>query len=241
MSSNMQLFYTPDIQTGHRHFQLSEEESKHAIRVLRLSVGSFVQLIDGQGNLFHSEIIDAHPKRTVLQILEVIEQYGRSSYHLHIAIAPTKNMDRLEWFVEKATEIGIQQVTPIICDRSERKDVKKERLEKVAIAAMKQSLKAYLPVINEAVSFSNFLKNTAGTDVSKLIAHCGEGHKMVVRDALQMHGNYLIMIGPEGDFSTEEIRRAEQEGMEPLSLGESRLRTETAALLACAEVSILNR
>lgn len=237
----MQLFYTPDIRIGQDHFLLSEEESKHAIRVLRLEIGSAGHLVDGRGNLFSAEIVDAHPKRTLFHISKVIERYGESTYHLHIAIAPTKNMDRLEWFVEKATEIGVQQITPIICDRSERKDVKRERLEKVAITAMKQSLKAYLPQINEGVSFSNFLKTVADADVPKLIAHCGEGQKAYIGELLKPKGNYLIMIGPEGDFSTAEISLAQNEGMKPLSLGESRLRTETAALLACAEVHLLNR
>jgi 16S rRNA (uracil1498-N3)-methyltransferase len=236
----MQLFYTPDIEPHHSSFLLSEEESKHAIRVLRLQRGAVVHLIDGRGGRYTTEIIDPHPKRTSLRVLEVEMQVGKPTYHLHIAVAPTKNMDRMEWFLEKATEIGIQELTPIICARSERKEVKIERLEKVAIAAMKQSLKAYLPKINPAISFSEFLATRVVDGVRKGIAHCLDADKTYISSFPKGH-NYLLLIGPEGDFSEIEINQAIAKGFIPLSLGASRLRTETAALAACLEASLLNR
>lgn len=237
----MHFFYTPDIEADNQSFRLSEEESKHAIRVLRLGTGSHIQLVDGRGNFFQAEIIDPHPKRVSVRVVATHPDDTACPYRLHIAIAPTKNIDRLEWFVEKSTEIGIQRITPIICDRSERKEVKRERLEKVAIAAMKQSLKARLPKIDEAVSFQTFLSRIADSHSFKLIAHCGDGEKTYMREALQSRGHYLVMIGPEGDFTESEIRAASAVGALALSLGQSRLRTETAGIVACAEVSILNR
>ncbi|QBQ40258.1 16S rRNA (uracil(1498)-N(3))-methyltransferase [Sphingobacterium psychroaquaticum] len=237
----MHLFYTADIAPHHKQFLLSEEESKHAIRVLRLQQGDAVVLVDGVGGWYDAEIIDPHPKRTTLQINRVEVDFQKSSYHLHIAVAPTKNIDRIEWFLEKATEIGIQEVTPIISEHSERKEVKVDRLNKVVASAMKQSLKAYLPKINPAITFTQFLKQQAGLDQTKLIAHCAEGEKRYVADVCQPKGSYLILIGPEGDFSSTEINDALTQGFAPVSLGDSRLRTETAALVSCVEFSLLNR
>src|SRR5476651_1185881 len=153
----MQLFYTPDIEPSHPQYFLSEEESKHCVRVLRLEAGAEVQLIDGRGGLYTAVIKDAHPKRTILQITNVITEYNKRNHYLHIAVAPTKNLDRLEWFLEKATEIGIDEITLIICQRSERKEAKAERLNKIITSAIKQSLKAYHPVLNEPVSFNKCL------------------------------------------------------------------------------------
>src|SRR6195952_5434814 len=153
----MQLFYTPDIEPSHPQYFLSEEESKHAIRVLRLNVGDEVQLIDGRGGLYAAQIKDAHPKRTILQIINVITNYNKRDHYLHIAVAPTKNIERLEWFLEKATEIGIDEISLIICQRSERKEAKTDRLNKIITAAIKQSLKAYHPVLNEPESLSSFM------------------------------------------------------------------------------------
>ncbi|MBE8714679.1 16S rRNA (uracil(1498)-N(3))-methyltransferase [Sphingobacterium hungaricum] len=237
----MHLFYTPLLKPENKEFFLDENESKHAIRVLRLSKGSAVVLIDGVGGLYQAEILDANPKRTILTITQVQSEYQKSSYALHIAMAPTKNMDRVEWFLEKATEIGLQEFTPIISSRSERKDVKIERLEKVAVSAMKQSLKAYLPKINPAVTFKQFFQQDLSTYQTKAIAHCEDGEKVYLAEASQPKQQCLILIGPEGDFSSEEIDLALQNGFTALSLGNSRLRTETAALMACAEVSLLNR
>lgn len=237
----MHLFYTPLLQSGMDAFLLDEAESKHAVRVLRLLAGDEVGLIDGRGGYYSATIQDAHPKRVVLSIHAVQENYQALPYQLHIAIAPTKNMDRLEWFVEKATEIGITVITPIICDRSERKDVKIDRLEKVAIAAMKQSMKAHLPLINPAIRLASFFKTLASAPGKRFIAHCDEGQKAWINTKAEPGDAILILIGPEGDFSPNEIRQAMQAGFEPISLGESRLRTETAGIAVCMETALLNR
>ncbi len=238
----MHLFFTPTIEPHHTVFLLSEEESKHAIRVLRLGLGAVLHLVDGRGGLYETEIIDPHPKRVGLRVLHVQTDFGQSPYHLHIAVAPTKNIDRVEWFLEKATEIGLQEFTPLICEHSERKEVKVERLEKIAVAAMKQSLKAYFPKINPAITFSNFISSIAKDDtLSKGIAHCIDSEKRYISSSFPTAGKYLILIGPEGDFSEKEIAQALSVGYIPLSLGEARLRTETAALASCLEVALLNR
>ena len=237
----MQLFYTPDIESHHTSFMLSEEESKHAIRVLRLSEGSKIHLIDGRGRLYETEIIDAHPKRTTLKVLSIEEGLGKFDYDVHIAVGPTKNIDRIEWFLEKATEIGISEITPLVCENSERKEVKIERLEKIAIAAMKQSLKAYLPKINPVISFQKFIQSIHDSDTYKAIAHCVDGEKKYISDVFKPKSKYLILIGPEGDFSDKEIAMAIEAGFNPISLGDARLRTETAALTSVMEVSLLNR
>lgn len=254
----MHLFYTPLLNPGMEAFLLDEAESKHAVRVLRLGIGDRVHLVDGTGGFYDAEISDANPKRVVLKIVAVQESYNRRNHRLHIAIAPTKNMDRLEWFLEKATEIGIDEITPLICDRSERKEVKVERLEKVVVAAMKQSLKAYLPQINPPVRFSAFLKGlTAGEEgsgsgtnsaneeqsagaVKRFIAHCDVGEKTFLSTSVEAGDSVMILIGPEGDFSPDEIKAALNANFQAISLGDSRLRTETAALAACMEVEFIN-
>ncbi|MGK6351050.1 16S rRNA (uracil(1498)-N(3))-methyltransferase [Parapedobacter sp. DT-150] len=235
----MHLFYTPDILPHHRNFVLNEEESKHAVRVLRMTEGHRLQLVDGRGGLYTAAIMDAHPKRTVLEILEVIPHYGKQRYALHIAIAPTKNIDRVEWFLEKAAEIGIDEITPVICEHSERKEVKTERLTKVLVAAMKQSLKAQLPKLNEAVRLGDFLARDGSGQ--QFIAHCAEGEKQYLSQLVQPAGHYTVLIGPEGDFSAPEIDAALAAGYLPITLGDARLRTETAALAVCLEVAVLNR
>ncbi|HWZ35184.1 MAG TPA: 16S rRNA (uracil(1498)-N(3))-methyltransferase [Mucilaginibacter sp.] len=235
----MHLFYTPDIEPSHPQYFLNEEESKHAVRVLRLEVGSPVQLIDGKGGLYTAEIKDAHPKRTILQITGVTTQYQKRNHYLHIAIAPTKNLDRLEWFLEKATEIGIDEISLIICQRSERKEAKTERLDKIITSAIKQSLKAYHPVLNEPIALNKFLAQPF--DGQKFMAHCEDREKASLQTELKKYGRYLILIGPEGDFSPAEIDAALDNGYKAITLGESRLRTETAALEACFEVNFLNR
>lgn len=239
----MHLFYTADLKPDQSLFRLSEEESKHAVRVLRLNVGDQVQLIDGVGGFYEAEIADAHPKRTQLRILNYTAEFQKPNYHLHIAVAPTKNIDRIEWFLEKATEIGIQEITPIISEHSERKEVKTERLNKVIVSAMKQSLKAYMPLLNEAISLDAFLnKAGADKDLKKAIAHCEEdAEKKYLNQEFERGQRYLILIGPEGDFSPSEIEKAISAGFIPVSLGEARLRTETAALYACTEIALLNR
>jgi 16S rRNA (uracil1498-N3)-methyltransferase len=235
----MHLFYTPDIDPSSQQYLLNEEESNHCTRVLRLENGNELQLIDGKGGLYTARILNAHPKRTLLQIISSATEFNKRNHYLHIAIAPTKNIERVEWLLEKATEIGIDEISFIICRRSERKDVKLERLNKVVTAAVKQSLKAYHPILNEPVALSRLLEKPF--DGQKFIAHCEKTDKCSLQSGLKQKGNYLILIGPEGDFAPEEIDEALQNGFKAITLGESRLRTETAALEACFEVNFLNR
>lgn len=232
----MHLFYTPDI-TGDQYI-LSTEESKHCIRVLRLQQNDIIQLIDGKGGLYEAKIVQPDPRRTALTIVNCTKEYGKRNHYLHIAIAPTKNMERLEWFVEKATEIGIDEITPLICDRSERKEVKFDRLNKIITSAVKQSIKAYHPQLNEQIRFKDFVKSDSG---QRYIAHCMEGSKEQFSSDLIKHDRYTILIGPEGDFTPQELNSALSSGYKSLSLGTSRLRTETAALEACFELNFLNR
>jgi 16S rRNA (uracil1498-N3)-methyltransferase len=234
----MQLFYTPDI-TDSPIYYLSEEESKHCIRVLRLQLADHVQLIDGRGGLYEAEIIDTHPKKVALKLLSLQNEFSKRNHYLHIAVAPTKNLERLEWFLEKATEIGIDEISLIICQRSERKEAKAERLNKIITSAIKQSLKAYHPVLNEVTPFQKLIKQPF--DGQKFIAHCEPGEKPDLSKLIKLKGRYLILIGPEGDFTPKEIEDALQSGFEPITLGDSRLRTETAALEACFEINFLNR
>ena len=233
----MHLFYTPNIQA--EFYQLDEEESKHCIRALRLKNGDQVNLIDGIGGFYLAEIIDDHPKRTILKVLNIQKEFAKRNHYLHIAVAPTKNIDRFEWFLEKATEIGIDEITPIICDHSERKEIKTERSNKIITSAIKQSLKAYHPLLNSQINFKEFV-HQAKAD-KKFIAHCEEREKQSLTKGFEQNGSYLILIGPEGDFSPDEIELALQNGFVPLTLGKSRLRTETAALQACFEINYLNR
>jgi len=235
----MQLFYTPDIDPSLSQYFLSEEESKHAVRVLRLTNGDEVTLIDGKGGLYKAEIKDAHPKRTILQIITITTEFHKRNHYLHIAIAPTKNLDRVEWFLEKATEIGIDEISLIVCHRSERKEAKAERLNKIITSAVKQSLKAYHPSLNAPIALNQFLKQPF--DGEKFIAHCADGEKVSLAQSIQKQNRYLILIGPEGDFTPAEVDMALQSGYKAITLGESRLRTETAALEACFEVNFLNR
>lgn len=233
----MHVFYTPDIQLD--RYTLNEEESKHCSRVLRLTLGDIVYLIDGKGGFYQATIIELNKKNVVLKVISKQTEYGKRNHYLHIAIAPTKNIDRLEWFLEKATEIGIDEITPIICDRSERKIVKEERLEKVITSAVKQSLTAYHPKLNTAVSFAHFIKTH--TQPEKLIAHCMEGEKEYIHQLVVPHQSYVVLIGPEGDFTSTELASALQNNYKPISLGNTRLRTETAALAACFEINHMNR
>lgn len=234
----MHIFYTPDI--THDTYTLNEEESKHCVRVLRLSVRTVVNLVDGRGGFYTAEIISDNPKKVSLSILKLETEFHKRNHYLHIAVAPTKNIDRMEWFLEKATELGIDEVTPIITDRSERRIVKEDRLNKVITSAVKQSIKAYHPKLNQAISFNAFLN--IPFEGNKLIAHCiDENDKKYISELVTPHQKYLILIGPEGDFSPEEVNLALNKGFKPLTLGDNRLRTETAALSVCFEINYLNR
>ena len=232
----MQLFYVPNI-SGDK-VVLNDVESKHAVRVLRLNEGTAVELVDGAGGFYTAEITDANPKKCKLAITEIQKDFGKKNFRLHMAVAPTKNIDRFEWFLEKATEIGIDEITPLLCEHSERKVIKPERLEKILISAMKQSLKAYLPKLNELTTFKNFISET--TEMQKFIAHCYDGEKSHLKNAITTHSNALVLIGPEGDFSPEEVGLAFAGGFTAVSLGNARLRTETAGIVACHIVNLAN-
>jgi 16S rRNA (uracil1498-N3)-methyltransferase len=231
----MQVFYTPEIKKI--TYQLTEEESKHAIKVLRLEAGDEVCMIDGVGGLYFGIIDEPDQKKCVIRVIEKIEQYNRRNYNLHIAIAPTKNIERLEWFLEKVTEIGIDEITPILCQRSERKAIKTDRLEKIVLSAMKQSIKAYKPKVNELTKFSDFIASQACENT--FIAHCEEVPKPSLKSKVGKNQKYTILIGPEGDFSPEEIELAKGRGIQEVHLGKSRLRTETAGVVACHTINIL--
>jgi len=233
----MYLFYAPDLNT--EDCFLNEEESRHCIKVLRLQKEDAIEIIDGKGNFYHAKITAPDPKKTRFQILKTQHGFGKRNHYLHIAVAPTKNIERLEWFVEKATEIGIDEITPILCQCSERKVINHERLNKVITSAVKQSLKAYHPKLNQLCTLSSLIK--AQTDAQKWMAHCADTEKVSIKEALLPQKKYLILIGPEGDFSQQEINLALENQYEAITLGNSRLRTETAALEACFEVNFLNR
>ena len=234
----MHIFYTPDITDT--TYTLNEEESKHCVRVLRLGAGTIVNLVDGVGGFYTAEITSDNPKKVSLKVIDVQRGFQKRNHYLHIAVAPTKNIDRIEWFLEKATELGIDEITPIITDRSERRVVKEDRLNKVITSAVKQSIKAYHPKLNDAISLESFLKNEFNGD--KFIAHCIDGgEKKYISDMVKLHQRYTILIGPEGDFTPEEVDLALNKGFKALTLGENRLRTETAALSVCFEINYLNR
>lgn len=234
---NMNLFFTPDIKSN--TYILPEDESKHIIRVLRLQSGDIINLTDGKGNLYTATIASDHPKRCELIVTDVVSEYGKKDYSVSIAIAPTKNIDRFEWFLEKSTEIGIDHIYPIICSRSERKVIKHDRSNRVITSAMKQSLKAYHPVLHEQMDFKKFMK-ISYPDV-RLIAHCGDDERKLLKNEIKPGGESIILIGPEGDFTDAELEMAVQNGFKPVSLGDSRLRTETAGIFACNTAAIINQ
>jgi len=229
------LFYVPSLATAHI---LSDEESQHAVKVLRLQVGAVITVVDGLGGFYTARITNPHHKHCGFEIIETIAEYGKRDYKLHIAIAPTKNIERLEWFIEKATEIGIDEITPLICRFSERKIIKAERLEKIIVSAAKQSVKAYFPTLNPLCTFEELMKKHQFEQ--KFIAHCYEEDKKLLQNEISKSSDVLILIGPEGDFSKEEVQKAISAGFRPVSLGNSRLRTETAGVVACCTVAVIN-
>lgn len=233
----MQLFYNPDIKQGADTFFFDKEESKHISKVLRKKEGDSIYITNGKGFLFESVITLSSEKKCEVKITKETFQEP-NSFYTHIAVAPTKMNDRMEWFLEKATEIGIHEITPIICDHSERKVFKIDRAEKIIQAAMKQSLHFYLPKINEPITLSEFVKKEF--DGQKFIAHCEETEKKSFQKEVLKNGKITILIGPEGDFSTKEINLARANQFIPVTLGNTRLRTETAALAACHTIALLN-
>lgn len=233
----MQLFYAPDIDNETNEFTFDKEESKHIVKVLRKLEGSILYITNGKGFLFICEVILASEKKCVVKINESQFTEARN-FRIHMVVAPTKMNDRYEWFLEKAAEIGVDEITPIICDHSERKIIKTERFDKILISAMKQSNQMYLPVLNEPVKLTDFLsKEISG---QKFIAHCEEADKMELKDRIETQQNYTLLIGPEGDFSTNEINKALAKGYLPVALGNTRLRTETAAIVGCHTLVLVN-
>jgi 16S rRNA (uracil1498-N3)-methyltransferase len=233
----MQLFYNPEISENSTQISFSKEESKHIIKVLRKSTGDILNITNGKGWLFSAEISIADLRNCIAVITSKSLQPKRS-YNIHLAVAPTKMNDRYEWFLEKATEIGIDTITPIICDHSERKIIKADRFEKVLHSAIKQSLNCYLPKLNEAISFKDFVSQNFNGQL--FIAHCEETNKKSLKPQLKANTDVTILIGPEGDFSAKEIALALQSHFIPVTLGATRLRTETAAIVACHSVAFIN-
>jgi 16S rRNA (uracil1498-N3)-methyltransferase len=233
----MHIFYEPDILINGG--KLNEEESKHCIKVLRHKIGDNISIINGSGTRVLCSITEASPKACKVKI-ENTETKPPASGKCHIAIAPTKSIDRFEWFLEKSTELGIDKITPLLCFQSERKQIKPARLERVLIAATKQSLRLWKPVIEELTNLKNFL-NSEHPEKQKFIAHCEESNRKMLLETLQKKDNnndVLILIGPEGDFSQEEIKLALKNKFIPVSFGENRLRTETAGIYGCMAVKM---
>ncbi len=244
----VRFFYVPNASSVN---ELPEEEAQHAVRVLRMEMGDEMMLMDGEGVFYRAIVTEATKKRCLYRIEETLPQERQWQPHLHLAMAPTKNMDRTEWFAEKATEIGFDELTFLRCRWSERTVIKTERVEKILVSAMKQSHKAWKPILNEMVDFKAFLQeikereNRNGKVMQKFICHCyeedGLGEKVALKDALKSGEDVLVMVGPEGDFSIDEVKMAEANGFQSVSLGKSRLRTETAALVAVHLMNLINQ
>ncbi len=233
----MQLFYNPDITENTEQFSFNKEESKHITKVLRKKEGDILNITNGNGWLYKAEISIANIKNCVTTIIEK-ELQPKHKYKLHLAVAPTKMNDRYEWFLEKATEIGIDSITPIICDHSERKVIKHERFGKIIQSAIKQSLTCYLPKLNKAIKFNDFIKQEFNGQL--FIAHCEETNRKSLKAELKSNNEVTILIGPEGDFSVKEIQTAIKNKFIPVTLGTTRLRTETSAIVACHSVAFIN-
>jgi 16S rRNA (uracil1498-N3)-methyltransferase len=234
----MQVFYAPDI-TGNT-YTLDEKESKHLIRVLRMTKGASVRLIDGKGNLYEGIISNPDQNKCSVEISGKTENFEKRNYRLHVAISPLKNPERFEWFIEKSVEIGIDEITPLLCRNTEKSGIKSERINKLIISAMKQSLKATKTILNEPSSFKDFINN----DLKgiRMIAHCDHSdERKKVSEVYQKNNNSVFLIGPEGDFTKDEIDSAVRRGFLPVHLGPSRLRTETAGVAACHSIYFMNQ
>lgn len=235
----MHRFFSPNIATD---LFLSPEESLHCAKVLRMGIGDMIEVVDGQGNLYYCRLTSAHQKRCQVQILEHTPQPNPWPCRIELAMAPTKNMDRIEWVAEKCTEIGIDRFIPILCQHSERRVLKTERLEKILVSAMKQSLKAVLPELTQLTPVTNLLREPF--DGQKFIAYCDpalpRAERLLLTQQITTQKPVRILIGPEGDFSNQEVNLALEQGYLPVTLGESRLRAETAAVHACSCVHALH-
>lgn len=238
----MYLFYTPQIvgtadEIG-KTYSLDEEESGHCVRVLRYTRGDEILLTNGQGMTYTAVITNPHPKHCEFEVRTAEKQSKHHSNYIHIAIAPTKNVERIEWFVEKCTEIGVDEITPLLCRFSERKQLRIDRLQKIILSAAKQSLTPYLPKLNEMTDCTEFIRRTE--EETRFIAHCYKEDKRDLRNEIKPGKSVVVMIGPEGDFSEQEIAEALQHNFVPVSLGDSRLRTETAGIVACHICNLFN-
>ena len=233
----MQLFYNSELDTSVKTFNFSKDESRHIVKVLRKSTGDLLMITNGEGWMFEAEVIIPNHNKCVVSILKSTFEAPRP-YTIHLAVAPTKMNDRYEWFIEKATEIGVDKITPIICQNSERKIIKTERFEKILQSAMKQSLQSYLPSLAPPISFSEFIKMPQ--EGATFIAHCEDGEKLKFKDQIEAKKSITILIGPEGDFSPKEIELALKHQYIPVSLGTSRLRTETAGIVAGHTIQLCN-
>jgi 16S rRNA (uracil1498-N3)-methyltransferase len=233
----MDLFYCPEI--SGTELILSEEESKHCIRVLRLRQNDTIYLTDGKGMLCRALLQDPDPKSTGVRIIDSTADYRKRSHRLHIAIAPTKNSERFEWFLEKVTEIGVDEITPLICARSERKTINIKRGERILISGMKQAQRAYIPVLNQVCHLKNFLSGR--DEKSKIIAHCNTSDLPVISEKLGVGAPVIILIGPEGDFTVEEVEMATGQGFVEAGLGPFVYRTETAGIMACHAFNLFFR
>lgn len=236
----MQLFYNDSLYPQVQEVTFDKEESNHIHKVLRKKTGDLLHITDGRGYLYEAQIQYITDKKCTAHILSH-SLAPTPAYHLHIAVAPTKMNERYEWFLEKATEIGVHEVTPILCDHSERKTIKTERFEKILLSAMKQSLQCYKPQLNPPISLLEWLDTIESNSVGKYVAHCQEGVRVLLLDRLEElpreTTNLWVLIGPEGDFSQREIQKACSKGFLPVSLSPNRLRTETAAIVACSCIS----
>lgn len=232
------MFYNPEIDETTPNFYFEKEESRHITKSLRKSLGDTITITNGKGWIFKAKITDANPNRC--QVITIEKNHiTPPPYYLHLAVAPTKMNDRYEWFLEKATEIGVHEITPLLCDRSVRNSVNIDRFEKIIQSAMKQSNQAFLPKMNASIAFKKFLEQHVG--VEKYIAHCEDNQKQEMSKLVMPKQNAIVLIGPEGDFSSSEIILATSKGYTPVSLGANRLRTETAAVMACSIFAILNQ
>lgn len=233
----MQLFYNPFLENTVETFFFPLEESRHIVKILRKRKGDIVHITNGRGFMFKARILSADARKCQAQVVNG-ERTVPKRHKLHLAVAPTKMNERYEWFLEKATEIGVDEVTPIICDRSERKTVKLDRMKRIVQSAMKQSLQTFLPRLNAPMDYRDFLSH----DLESLnfIAHCAPREKVELKHGAAPNKNITILIGPEGDFSSSELETALGRGYSPISLGNNRLRTETAAIVACATIAMLN-
>lgn len=235
-------FYCPDLEPGITTARLPESDSQHAVRVLRMELGQELEAVDGRGNLYRCRISNPHPKRTELEIIESVPLPKVWTPEITVAVAPTKHLDRMEWLVEKITEIGVDRIVPVLCRRSERRELKEERLRKIAVAAMKQSLKAILPRVDALTPVGEFFAECSRDNALKFIGYCDSGvERRLMAPAVDPGRDCTVLIGPEGDFTPEEVDAAIKAGFIPVTMGDNRLRTETAALVACDTVHIVNQ